>query len=315
MQVTETLSQGLKREFKVVLPATELEQRLNSELSNIKDRVRINGFRPGKVPVGHLRKVYGRSVMADVVQNAVNEANRKIVEDNGLKLAYEPQIQFPENKDEVEKAMDAKGDLAFTVALEVLPNFDLVDLSDVSVKKPVAQVADSEINESLERMAKQNVSYETKDGESATGDRVVVDFVGRIDGTEFEGGTGQDIRVELGSNTFIPGFEEQLVGLKAGDAKLVKVAFPANYMAAHLAGKDAEFDVTVKEVQAPGELKIDDELAKGFGMESLDKLKDAVRDAMQRDFDAQSRRKVKKELLDALDDKYSFELPPSLVEQ
>jgi trigger factor len=139
--------------------------------------------------------------------------------------------------------------------------------------------------------------------------------VGRIDGTEFEGGAGQDIRVELGSNTFIPGFEEQLVGLKAGDAKLVKVAFPVNYMAAHLAGKDAEFDVTVKEVQAPGELKIDDELAKGFGMESLDKLKDAVRDAMQRDFDAQSRRKVKKELLDALDDKYSFELPPSLVEQ
>ena len=315
MQVTETLSQGLKREFKVVLPATELEQRLNSELSNIKDRVRINGFRPGKVPVGHLRKVYGRSVMADVVQNAVNEANRKIVEDNGLKLAYEPQIQFPENKDEVEKAMDAKGDLAFTVALEVLPNFDLVDLSDVSVRKPVAQVADAEINESLERMAKQNVSFETKDGESANGDRVVVDFVGRIDGTEFEGGAGQDIRVELGSNTFIPGFEEQLLGLKAGDTKLVKVTFPVNYMAAHLAGKDAEFDVTVKEVQAPGELKIDDELAKGFGMESLDKLKDAVRDAMQRDFDAQSRRKVKKELLDALDDKYSFELPPSLVEQ
>jgi trigger factor len=315
MQVTETLSQGLKREFKVVLPATELEQRLNSELSNIKDRVRINGFRPGKVPVGHLRKVYGRSVMADVVQNAVNEANRKIVEDNGLKLAYEPQIQFPENKDEVEKAMDAKGDLAFTVALEVLPNFDLVDLSDVSVRKPVAQVADAEINESLERMAKQNVSYPTKEGESAPGDRVVVDFVGRIDGAEFEGGKGEDIRVELGSNTFIPGFEEQLLGLKAGDAKLVKVAFPANYMAAHLAGKDAEFDVTVKEVQAPGDIAIDDELAKGFGMDSLDKLKDAIRDAMQRDFDAQSRRKVKKELLDALDEKYSFELPPSLVEQ
>jgi trigger factor len=315
MQVTETLSQGLKREFKVVLPATELEQRLNSELVNIKDRVRINGFRPGKVPVGHLRKVYGRSVMADVVQNAVNEANRKIVEDNGLKLAYEPQIQFPENKDEVEKAMDAKGDLAFTVALEVLPSFDLVDLSDVSVTKPVAQVSDAEINESLERMAKQNVSYDTKDGASANGDRVVVDFVGRIDGAEFEGGKGEDIRVELGSNTFIPGFEEQLIGLKAGDTKLVKVAFPANYMAAHLAGKDAEFDVTVKEVQAPGELTIDDELAKGFGMESLDKLKDAIRDAMQRDFDGQSRRKVKKELLDALDAKYSFELPPSLVEQ
>jgi trigger factor len=315
MQVTETLSQGLKREFKVVLPATELEERLNSELSTLKDRVRINGFRPGKVPVGHLRKVYGRSVMADVLQNAVNEANRKIVEDNNLKLAHEPQIQFPESQEEVEKAMEAKGDLAFTVALEVLPVFELADLSDVTVKKPVADVTDAEITESLERMAKQNRSFEPKEGAAVDGDRVVVDFVGRIDGTEFEGGNGEDIRVELGSNTFIPGFEDQLLGLKAGDTKLVKVTFPVNYMAAHLAGKDAEFDVTVKEVEAPGELKIDDEMAKGFGMESLDKLKDAIRDAIKRDFDAQSRRKVKKDLLDSLDAKYSFELPPTLVEQ
>jgi trigger factor len=315
MQVTETLSQGLKREFKVVLPATELEQRLNDELATLKDRVRLNGFRPGKVPVGHLRRVYGRSVMGDVVQNAVNEANRKIVEDNSLKLAFEPQIKFPESQDEIEKAMDAKGDLAFTVALEVLPTFELADVSDVTVKKPVVEVTDAEINESLERMAKQNRSFEPKQGKAENGDRVVVDFVGRIDGAEFEGGKGEDIRVELGSNTFIPGFEDQLVGLQAGDTKLVKVAFPANYLAPHLAGKDAEFDVTVKEVEAPGELKIDDEMAKGFGMESLDKLKDAIRDAIKRDFDAQSRRKVKKELLDALDAKYSFELPPSLVEQ
>ncbi|WP_114943887.1 trigger factor [Microvirga calopogonii] len=315
MQVTETLSQGLKREFKVVLPATELEERLNSELTTLKDRVQIKGFRPGKVPVGHLRRVYGRSVMADVLQNAVNEANRKIVEDNDLKLANEPQIQFPESQEEVEKAMEAKGDLAFTVALEVLPIFELADLSDVTVKKPVAEVTDAEINESLERMAKQNRSFDTKDGAAAEGDRVVVDFVGRIDGTEFEGGKGEDIRVELGSNTFIPGFEDQLLGLKAGDTKLVKVTFPVNYMAAHLAGKDAEFDVTVKEVEAPGELQIDDEMAKGFGMESLDKLKDAIRDAIKRDFDAQSRRKVKKDLLDSLDAKYSFELPPTLVEQ
>jgi trigger factor len=315
MQVTETLSQGLKREFKVVLPATELEQRLNSELNNIKDRVRINGFRPGKVPAAHLRKVYGRSVMSDVLQNAVNEANRKIIEDNGLKLAHEPQIQFPESQDEIEKAMDAKGDLAFTVALEVLPTFELADLSDVTVTKPVAEVTDAEITESLERMAKQNRSFEPTDAAASNGDRVVVDFVGRIDGAEFEGGKGEDIRVELGSNTFIPGFEDQLVGVKAGDAKLLKVKFPDNYLAPHLAGKDAEFDVTVKAVEAPGELQIDDEMAKGFGMESLDKLKDAIRDAIRRDFDAQSRRRVKKDLLDSLDAKYSFELPPSLVEQ
>lgn len=315
MQVTETLSQGLKREFKVVLPVVELEQRLSSELANIKDRVRINGFRPGKVPLAHLRRVYGRSVMGDVVQNAVNEANRKIVEDNNLKLAFEPQVQFPEDKDEVEKVMDAKGDLAFTVALEVLPVFELADVADVTVKKPVAPVSDAEIDESLDRMAKQNRSFSSKKGKAADGDRVAIDFVGRIDGEEFQGGSGQDVRVEIGSNTFIPGFEEQLVGLKAGDTKLVKVTFPVNYMAEHLAGKDAEFDVTVKEVEGPGETKIDDELAKGFGMESLDKLKDAIRSAIQRDFDAQSRRKVKKDLLDALDSKYGFELPPSLVDQ
>jgi trigger factor len=315
MQVTETLSQGLKREFKVVLPATELEERLTSELTTLKDRVRINGFRPGKVPVAHLRRVYGRSVMADVVQNAVNEANRKIVEENSLKLAYEPHVQFPESKEEVEKALEAKADLAFTVALEVLPTFELADLSDVTVKKPVAEVTDAEMTESLERMARQNVSYETKDGPAAAGDRVTVDFLGRIDGKEFEGGKAEDIKVEIGSNTFIPGFEDQLVGLRAGDEKLVKIAFPVNYLAEHLAGKAAEFDVKVKEVAAPGELKIDDDLAKGFGMESLDKLKDAVRGAIRRDFDGQSRRKVKKELLDALDAKYSFELPASLVEQ
>jgi trigger factor len=315
MQVTETLSEGLKREFKVVLPATELEQRLTSELSTLKDRVRINGFRPGKVPVAHLRRVYGRSVMADVVQNAVNEANRKIIEDNSLKLAHEPQVQFPESRDEVEQAMDAKADFAFTVALEVLPTFELADVSDVTVRRPVAAVSDAEINQSLERMARQNVTFGPKEGPAAAGDRVTVDFVGRIDGTEFEGGKAEDIRVEIGSNSFIPGFEDQLVGVTAGDTKLVRVTFPANYLAEHLAGKEAEFDVTVKAVEAPGELTIDDDLAKGFGMETLDALKDAIRGAIQRDFDAQSRRRVKKELLDALDGKYAFDLPPSLVDQ
>src|SRR5215210_4049406 len=201
MQVTETLSQGLRREFKVVLPAMELEQRLTSELTTLKDRVRLNGFRPGKVPVGHLRRVYGRSVMADVLQNAVNEANRKIVEDNSLKLANEPQVQFPEDKESLEKAMDAQADLAFTVALEVLPNFEIADVSDVTVKKPVAPVTDAEVQDALERMAKQNQSYDPKDGPAESGDRVVVDFIGRMDGEAFQGGSAQDIKVELGSNT------------------------------------------------------------------------------------------------------------------
>ena len=254
------------------------------------------------MPVGHLRRVYGRSVMGDVVQNAVNEANRKIVEDNSLKLAFEPQVQFPENKDEVEKAMDAKGDLAFTVALEVLPVFDLVDLQDVSVKKPVAEVSETEVDESLERMAKQNRAFEPKEGEAVDGDRVVVDFVGRIDGDRVRGrqrpGHPRRDRLEH-LHPGLRGSAPRRQGRRheAGEGRRSR----RTTWRAHLAGKDAEFDVTVKEVEAPGELMIDDELAKGFGMESLDKLKDAIRGAIQRDFDAQSRRKVKKELLDALD--------------
>ena len=278
MQVTETLSQGLKREFKVVLPTTELEQRLTSELATLKDRVRINGFRPGKVPVAHLRRVYGRSVMADVVQNAVNEANRKIVEDNNLKLAFEPQVQFPESKEEVEQAMDAKA----RSRLHGRPRGPAVLRPRRRVRRHGEEAGRRGLRRRDQRIARADGAperrFEAKQGEAVQGDRVTVDFVGRIDGAEFEGGKAEDIKVEIGSNTFIPGFEDQLVGVKAGDEKLVKVTFPVNYMAEHLAGKDAEFDVTVKEVAAPGELKIDDELAKGFGMESLDKLKDAVRE-------------------------------------
>jgi trigger factor len=317
MQVTETLSQGLKREFQVVLPAAELEERLTNELTTLKDKVRLNGFRPGKVPVAHLRKVYGRSVMADVVQNAVNEANRKIVDENGLKLAQEPQVQFPENKEDVERALQAKADLAFKVALEVLPSFELADLSDVTVTKPIAEVSDADLDEMLQRMADRNRPYSPKgEGKAAAiGDRVVVDFIGRIDGEEFQGGKGEGIEVQLGSGSFIPGFEDQLLGAKPGEERKVGVRFPENYGAAHLAGKAAEFEVTVKEVQAPGEVAIDDELAKGFGMDSLSKLKEAVRASITRDYDAQGRRKLKKGLLDALDAKYSFELPQTLVEQ
>lgn len=317
MNVTETLSEGLKREFQVVLNATDLKSRLDDGLQGLQGKARINGFRPGKVPVAHLRRLYGRSIMADVLQNAVNEANQKIVTDNGLKLAFEPQIKFPENKDEIEAAMEAKGDLAFTVALEVLPKIELADLSDVSLTKPVAEVPDADVDQALERMAAGNRSYSNK-GENAKaekGDRLIISFVGTLDGEKFDGGTGEGIPLDLGAGQFIPGFEEQLEGVAAGETRTVKVTFPENYTAENLAGKPAEFEVTVTEVQAPGETKIDDELAKSFGMESLDKLKDAIREQIGRDFTAQSRRKLKKGLLDALDGKYGFELPPTLVEQ
>ena len=317
MNVTETLSQGLKREFKVVLNAADLKTRLDDGLNGLQGKARINGFRPGKVPVGHLRRLYGRSVMADVLQNAVNEANQKIVQDNGLKLAFEPQIRFPEDKDEIEAAMEAKGDLAFTVALEVLPKIELADLSDVALVKPVAEVPDADVDAALERMAANNRSFSAKaEGAAAEkGDRLMISFVGTIDGVAFDGGTGSGIPLDLGAGQFIPGFEEQLEGAKAGEKRTVNVSFPENYAAAHLAGKAASFEVTVDEVQAPDALKIDEELAKSFGMESLDALKTAIREQIGRDFGTQSRRKLKKSLLDALDGKYTFELPPTLVEQ
>ncbi len=317
MQVTETLSTGLKHEFKVVLTAADLETRLVDGLEGLKDKVKINGFRPGKVPPGYLRKMYGRSVMNDVLQNAVNEANTKISTDNALRFAMEPKVKFPEDKNEIEAALDAKGDLAFTVAVEVLPKIEVVDHSGVALTRLVADVPDADVDGALERMASQNRSFAPK-GDKAkaeAGDKLVIDFVGSIDGIKFDGGTGQDIDLVLGSNSFIPGFEDQMLGAKAGETRTVNVSFPEGYQAPNLAGKAASFEVKVSSVQAPEPIKIDEDLAKAFGLESLDALKSAVRAQLQREMDAQSRRKLKKTLLDALDTRYTFELPPTLVEQ
>jgi trigger factor len=317
MQITETLAEGLKRQYKVLLPAGDLAQRLDSELVSLQKRANIPGFRPGKVPQHHLRRLYGKSVMADVLQNAVNEVNRKIVDDNGLKLAFEPAVNFPQEQGKIDEVMDAKGDLEYTVALEVLPKIDLADHSDISIEKLVADVPDADVMAEIERMAEPSRPFTDKGAKAKAenGDRVTVDFVGRIDGVEFEGGKGEDIQVVLGSNSFIPGFEEQIVGAKVGETRLVKVSFPTNYQAAALAGKDAEFDVTAKAIEAAGELKIDDDLAKQYGMENLDKLKDAVKTAIGGSFTQMSRQKMKRKLLDALDAKYAFDLPPTLLEQ
>ena len=315
MQLTQTLSEGLKREFKVVLPVAELEGRLSNELVQIKDRVRINGFRPGKVPVAHIRRLYGRSIVGDLIEKAISEANQKIVDENGIRLAQQPKITLPEDKEEVNQILDVKKDLEFSVAVEILPKFDIVDVSDVELVREVADVPDEHIQEALEQMARGSREFEDKEGASATGDRLTIDFVGTIDGEEFEGGSGEGVQVEIGSNTFIPGFEEQLVDLKAGDEKTVKVAFPVNYLAPNLAGKDAEFAVKVQSVQSPKPLEIDDALAQKMGLETVEKLRETAKEILERDYNEQSRRRVKKKLLDILDTKYDFELPPTLVEQ
>jgi trigger factor len=317
MQVTQTSSEGLKQEFKVVLPAGDLAAKLAAQLSEVQAKAQIKGFRPGKAPIAHLKKVYGKSIMGDVLQEAVNEANRKIVEDHQLRIAVEPKLDFPGGQDEVERALAAEGDLAFTVTFETLPKFEVGSFDDISIERPVAEVAEDDIQTALKNLADRAQEFEARaeGGKAENGDKLTIDFAGKLDGVPFEGGTGGDIDIVLGSGTFIPGFEEQLVGAGAGEARVVKVTFPADYSATNLAGKDAEFDVTVKDVSAPKALGIGEELATKYGFENFDAMKTAVKTNLEADFHKISRDRLKRALLDALDSRYSFDLPQTLVEQ
>jgi trigger factor len=317
MQVTETLADGLKREYRVVVPATDLDAKVNARLDDLKGRVRINGFRPGKVPVSHLKRVYGRAVMAETIDETVREANASIVSEHGFKLAREPKVTLPEAEAEVNALVEGKSDLSYSVAIEILPKIELADFSGILLEKLTAPVTDEEVDAALNRLAEQSRPFEDK-GEGAkaeTGDKVTVSFTGTIDGKPFEGGTGEDIAVEIGSNSFIPGFEEQLVGTGAGETRTVKASFPENYLNKDLAGKEASFEVTAKSIAAPGKVTVDDAFAKSLGMESLEKLNEALRERITREHGAESRRKVKRKLLDALDERHKFELPPTLVEE
>ena len=317
MQVTETLSDGLKREFRVVVPAADLDARVNERLGELKDRVRLNGFRPGKVPVAHLKRVYGRSAMAETIEAMVRETNAKIVTDHGFRLATEPKVTLPSEQTEVESLITGHSDLAYTVALELVPKIELADFKSIKLERYTAEVTEAEIDEAVNRIAEQNRPFAAKgeDAPAEKGDRATISFIGKIDGTAFEGGTGEDIAVHLGSGTFIPGFEEQLVGVKPGETRTVKATFPANYMNKDLAGKDAEFEVTVKSIETPQPVTIDDAFAKTLGLDSLAKLRDAVKDRLAREHAGASRQKVKRALLDRLDERHKFDPPPSLVEQ
>jgi trigger factor len=316
MQVTETLSEGLKREFAVVVPASELEAKVNVRLDELKDRVKINGFRPGKVPVAHLKRVYGRSAMAEVIEATVRDTNNQIVTDRGFKLAADPKVTLPSEQDAVEKIINGASDLSYTVAVEIVPEIKLANFKDIKLTKLTADVSDSEIDDGIKAIVDQNKPYAPKaEGEkAASGDRVNIAFVGTIGGVPFDGGTGDDIAVQIGSNTFIPGFEEQLIGIGAGEQRTIKATFPTQYANAELAGKEAEFAVTAKSVEAPGAVTVDDEFAKTLGLESLAKLRDAVKDRIGRDQQAMTRQKLKRSLLDELDKMHQFEPPPSMVE-
>jgi trigger factor len=317
MQVTETLSEGLKHEFKISVSASDLDAKAGAKLVDLKDKVKINGFRPGKVPVAHLKKVYGRSVMAETIDQTIRDTNTQLFSERGFKLATEPKITMPSEQAEVEELLNGKTDLTYTVAIEVVPAIALADFKAFQVEKPVADVSDTDVDDAIKRIADTNRGYAAKaDGAKAeSGDRVTINFKGTINGELFEGGTGEGIQVAIGSNTFIPGFEEQLVGIGANETRTLKVSFPKNYMNDKLAGQPAEFETTATLIESPQDVAIDDEFAKTLGLESLDKLKEAARERLSAEFAGATRQRVKRALLDQLDEAHRFEAPPSLVDE
>lgn len=308
MQVNETKSEGLKREFKFSVPSAEIEENVTSRLKELAQTVQLPGFRPGKVPVGVIRTKYKASVMGEVLEKTVNEASYKVISESKLRPVAQPDIKV----DKFEEGSD----LECTMAFEVMPEIESVDVSKIKIERLVAEVDEADVEKSLGRLASCNKTSKkvSANRKAKTGDTVIIDFLGKVDGEPFAGGQAAAYSLELGSGSFIPGFEEQLVGAKTGDHVEVKVAFPEAYGGSDLAGKDAVFEVDIKELRESEQATINDELAKAVGLESLDELKGKLRDEHRKGFDEQSRRLLKRSLLDALSKDHVFDTPESMVE-
>ncbi|MBL6762056.1 MAG: trigger factor [PS1 clade bacterium] len=313
MNITEVSAEGLAREMQITIAAADLASKLEIKIDSIKDQVQLKGFRPGKVPLAHIRKTFGQQLMGEIIQETVNESSQKMLTDRDERPAMQPEIKLVGEADAI---IEGKADLVYDVTYEVIPPIELTDFSKLKLEKPVVDVDEARVDEALERLAatRKDFAPRAKTAKAKEGDRVKIDFIGRIDGEAFEGGTGEGFDLELGSGQFIPGFEEQLIGTKAGDKKDVEVNFPEEYGAAELAGKAAVFECTVHEVSEPKDAEINEEFATSLGMESLEKLKDAMREQIGQDYDQMSRGHMKKGLLDQLSDSHDFDLPPSMVE-
>jgi trigger factor len=307
MQVTETSAEGLKREFTVVVPAADFESRMSSRLSEIGQSIRIPGFRPGKVPSSLLKKRYGDAVKGEVLEQTVQESWQQAMTDNGVRPAMEPKIEIVKFED--------GSDLEYKLAVEVLPEIAPVDFGKLELERMVVKASDKDVDEALGRMAEGQKDFAAAEGRAAeTGDQVVIDFAGKIDGEEFAGGAMQDFEIEVGPSGFLPGFAEQLAGMKAGDAKEIKVTVADDHPNDTLRGKEVVFDVTAKEVRTASAVAVDDEFAKRVGLESLDSLKDAIRDQMEREYTQAARNHLKRDLLDKLADQHDFEVPAGIVD-
>jgi len=309
MQVTETLTEGLKREFQVVIPAADIDGKVTGRLNELAPTIRLPGFRPGKVPPKLLKQRYGQAVLGEVLEAAVNESSQATLEERGLRPAMQPRIEITE--------FDEGKDLAFSLSVELMPELTPIDFSTLTLEKMTAEPGDKELDEAIGRLAENHKSSEpiTEDRGAQNGDVVVIDFTGSIDGEAFEGGAAEGHHLELGSNQFLTGFEDQLVGAKAGDDVEVKVTFPEDYGQPNLAGKDAVFETKVTEIREPKPVEIDDDFAKLFGMDDLAALKDVMRGQIEQEFAQASRARLKRTLLDKLEEGEAFEVPQGLADQ
>jgi trigger factor len=314
MQVVEKSNEGLSRVIAVTIPAAELTAKLDARLKEVAPQVRLKGFRPGKVPVSHVKKTFGRDLMGEIVNTELNQSSQKALDEAKVRPAAPAEMTMVSD---IDKVVAGEADLSYEMSLEVMPEFTPADPKALKLSRPVYEASDEDLEEALKELAGQAKSYEDKGGKApkaADGDQVIIDFVGKIDGEAFEGGTAEDAAVVIGSNTFIPGFEEQLKGVKVGEEKTLEVTFPEAYQAAHLAGKPATFDVKVKAVKAAKDAEINDEFATRLGLESLDKLKDLLRQNLNQQYAGAARFKLKRALLDQLDAAHDFPLPPKMVE-
>ncbi len=314
MQVVEKSSEGLSRVIAVTIPAAELNEKLDARLKEVAPQMKLKGFRPGKVPVAHVKKTFGRDLMGEIVNAALNETSQKALDEVKVRPAAPAEMKLTSDMD---KVLTGGEDLAYEMELEVMPDFTPADPKTLKLNRPTYEASDEDLDEALKELAGQAKTYEDKKGKTvkaADGDQLTIDFVGKIDGEAFEGGSATDADLVIGSNRFIPGFEEQLKGVKVGEEKTIEVTFPEEYQAKHLAGKAATFDVTVKAIKAEAETKIDDDFAKRIGIESLDKLKELLRSNLNQQYTGAARFKLKRALLDELDKAHDFPLPPKMVE-
>ncbi|MFY7854187.1 MAG: trigger factor [Brevundimonas sp.] len=314
MQVVQKSTEGLSRVIAVTIPAADLTARLDAKAAEIAPKMKLKGSRPGKVPVSHVKKSFGRDMMGEIVNDAINESSQKALDEAKVRPAAPAEMKLTSD---MEKVLSGSDDLAYEMALEVMPEFTPVDPKTLKLERPVYEASDADLDEALKELAGQAKSYEDKKGKTvkaAEGDQLTIDFLGKLEGVPFDGGAAEDADLVIGSNRFIPGFEDQLKGAKVGDEKTIEVTFPEDYQAKNLAGKLATFDIKVKAIKAEAETKIDDEFATRIGLESLDKLKDLLRQNLNQQYAGAARFKLKRSLLDALDAAHSFDLPPKMVE-